>query len=156
MAGGKINESKLLKLFNKGISQAEIARQLGVSRAAVCIRLRELRGKTTRAVVVKRVQETLDRKIDAIGQLLDINERANRMLDEAESDPELRLKIMGEIRGQLKLQLEIFRTVFDLEAVQEFMDEVMAVIGQVEPEARNAIIKRLNERKSVRSALRFA
>jgi predicted transcriptional regulator len=156
MAGGKINESKLLKLFNKGVSQAEIARQLGVSRAAVCIRLRELRGKTTRAVVVKRVQETLDRKIDAIGQLLAINERANRMLNEAESDPELRLKIMGEIRGQLKLQLEIFRTIFDLEAVQEFMDEVMAVIGQVEPEARNAIIKRLNERKSVRSALRFA
>jgi hypothetical protein len=78
------------------------------------------------------------------------------MLNEAESDPELRLKIMGEIRGQLKLQLEIFRTIFDLEAVQEFMDEVMAVIGQVEPEARNAIIKRLNERKSVRSALRFA
>ena len=155
MAIEKINETKLLRLFNEGIPQAEIARQLGVTRAAVCIRLRELRVKTTRAIAVKRIQETVDKKIDAIEQLLAINEKANQMLNEAEEEPELRLKIMGEIRGQLKLQLDIFKTMFDLQAVQEFMDEVLTVIDQVEPEVKSEIIRRLNERKSVRSALRF-
>jgi hypothetical protein len=89
-------------------------------------------------------------------QLLEINARANQMLNDAEDDPELRLKIMCEIRGQLKLQLDIYQTLFDLQAVQEFMDETMDVIGKVAPGVRNEIIARLNERKSVRSALHWS
>ena len=155
MGREKIDDRELARLIDSGLTQAQVARRFGVSRAAVCQRLRELRGKTTRAIVSKKVLTVVDKKIDAIAQLLAINEKANQMLDEAENDPELRLKIMGEIRGQLRLQLEIYQTMFDLKAVQEFMDETMAVIGQVEPEIRREIIRRLNERKSIRSALHF-
>ena len=155
MGREKIDDRELARLIDSGLTQAQVARRFGVSRAAVCQRLRELRGKTTRAIVSKKVLTVVDKKIDAIAQLLAINEKANQMLDEAENDPELRLKIMGEIRGQLRLQLEIYQTMFDLKAVQEFMDETMAVIGQVEPEIRREIIRRLNERKSIRSVLHF-
>lgn len=156
MPVGKINDRKLLNMVNAGISQAEISRRFNVSPAAICIRLRQLRGKTTRAVVAKKVEAVVDKKINAIEQLLSINEMANQMLDEAASNPELRLKVMAEIRGQLKLQLEIFQAMFDLAAVQEFMDETLAVIAQVAPDKRNEIISRLNQRKSIRSALRFS
>ena len=46
-------------------------------------------------------------------------------------DPrELALKAMQEIRGQLKLQLEIFQALFDMQAVQQFQAEVLEVIGK--------------------------
>lgn len=152
----KLNDRKLLKMIDEGFSQAEAARRLKVSRQAVSKRLQELRGRTTRAVVVKKVERVVDQKIDAIKQLHEINARANQMLDEAEEDPELSLRVMAEIRGQLRLQLEIYQTLFDLQAVQQFMDETLDVIGKIAPEVRNEIINRLNRRKSVRSALHWA
>jgi CRP-like cAMP-binding protein len=157
MSSSKINDRGLLRLLDKvGLTQSEAARRLGVSRQAVSLRLAELRGKTTRAVVAKKVQAVVDKKINAIEQLIAINEKANLMLNEAESNPELRLKVMAEIRGQLKLQLEIYQALFDLQAVQEFMDETLAVIGHVAPEVRNEIISRLNQRKSIRSTLHWS
>ncbi len=69
-------------------------------------------------------------------------------------DPrELALKAMQEIRGQLKLQLEIFQALFDMRAVQQFQTEVLEVIGSVSTEARDEIIRRLTERNALRSAL---
>jgi len=45
-------------------------------------------------------------------------------------DPrELALKAMAEIRGQLCLQLDIFKTLNDLQAVAEFQKEVLTIIG---------------------------
>ena len=69
-------------------------------------------------------------------------------------DPrELALKAMQEIRGQLKLQLEIFQALFDMQAVQQFQAEVLEVIASVSTEARDEIIRRLTERNALRSAL---
>ncbi len=69
-------------------------------------------------------------------------------------DPrELALKAMQEIRGQLRLQLEIFQALFDMQAVQQFQAEVLEVIASVSTEARDEIIRRLTERNALRSAL---
>ena len=71
-------------------------------------------------------------------------------------DPrELALKAMAEIRGQLKLQLEIFQALFDLNAAQEFQNEVLEAIGEASSETRDAIINRLNQRRAIRSVVRF-
>ena len=72
-------------------------------------------------------------------------------------DPrELALKAMGEIRNQLKLQLEIFQALYDLKAVQEFQDEVLQAIGEVSPDVRRAIIHNLNQKRAIRSAVKFS
>jgi len=69
-------------------------------------------------------------------------------------DPrELALRAMAEIRGQLKLQLEIFQALYDMQAVQQFQAEVLEIIGSVDPEARDEIIRRLTERNALRSTL---
>jgi hypothetical protein len=69
-------------------------------------------------------------------------------------DPrELAFKAMQEIRGQLKLQLEIFQALYDMQAVQEFQAEVLEIIGNVSPEARDEIIRHLNEKNALRSNL---
>jgi hypothetical protein len=72
-------------------------------------------------------------------------------------DPrELALKAMAEIRGQLKLQLDIFQALYDLKAAQEFQEEVLSAIGEVSPDVRKQIIHKLNKRRAIRSAVRFA
>lgn len=69
-------------------------------------------------------------------------------------DPrELALKAMAEIRGQLGLQLDIFKTLYDVEAIAEFQKEVLSAIEEVSPDVRNAIIRRLKERHTLRGTL---
>ncbi len=71
-------------------------------------------------------------------------------------DPrELALKAMAEIRGQLKLQLEIFQSLYDMKAVQEFQKEVLEAIGRADKETRDAIIDSLNQKRAIRTAVRF-
>lgn len=72
-------------------------------------------------------------------------------------DPrELALKAMAEIRGQLKLQLEMFQALFSLQAAEEFQSTVLQVIGEVDPDVRSEIIHRLNKQRAIRSAVQFA
>ncbi len=53
-------------------------------------------------------------------------------------DPrELALKAMGEIRGQLALQLEIFKMLYDAAAVAEFQKEVLEAISDASPKPEN-------------------
>jgi len=71
-------------------------------------------------------------------------------------DPrELALKAMQEIRGQLGLQLEIFKTLYDLEAIAEFQAEVLSAIEEVSPDVRNNIINALRKRRTIRQAVSF-
>ena len=72
-------------------------------------------------------------------------------------DPrELALKAMAEIRGQLKLQLDIFQTLYDLTAVAEFQKEVLHAIGEADPETRKRIISALQARRAIRSTLELS
>jgi hypothetical protein len=69
-------------------------------------------------------------------------------------DPrELALKAMQEIRGQLALQLDISKTLYDIQAVAEFQKEVLTAIGEVDPNVRDRIIQRLKEGRSLRQSV---
>jgi len=69
-------------------------------------------------------------------------------------DPrELALKAMAEIRSQLSLQLEIFKCLYDVEAVADFQREVLDIIGEVDKSVRERIIQRLKEKRAIRSVI---
>ena len=69
-------------------------------------------------------------------------------------DPrELALKAMGEIRGQLSLQLDIFKTLYDVQAVADFQREVLEAIGEVEPNVRDRIIEKLKASRALRQSV---
>lgn len=71
-------------------------------------------------------------------------------------DPrELALKAMGEIRGQLGLQLEIFKALYDMAAVAEFQKEVLEAIKNASPEIRDQIVYNLQKRRAIRSTFEF-
>jgi hypothetical protein len=72
-------------------------------------------------------------------------------------DPrELAIKAMQEIRGQLNLQLDIFKTLYDMAAVAEFQKEVLEAIGNASPELRDQIVRNLQKGRVVRSTLEFS
>jgi predicted transcriptional regulator len=174
------------------MTPAQAAKELGVSRQAVSKLLINLRGKTTKVVATKKIEQVVERKIDALEQLGKINAYANELLDllmrwnrgDEEAlqilenqvkmvrvgqeggvewikeykfkDPrELALRAMAEIRGQLALQLEIFQALFSLQAAEEFQNTVLEVIREVDCGVRDKIIRRLNERRTIRQAVRF-
>jgi DNA transposition AAA+ family ATPase len=190
----KINIKELLGLIDsQGMTPAQAAKRLGVSRQAVSKLLIDLRGKTTKLVAVKKVEQVVEKKLDALEQLHKINSYANELLDllmrwnrgdegaiqilESQvrqvragagedvewvkeyrfKDPrELALRAMSEIRGQLGLQLEIFQALFSLQEAEAFQNTVLEVIGEVDVKIRDEIVRRLNQRRSVRQAVRFA
>jgi hypothetical protein len=71
-------------------------------------------------------------------------------------DPrELALKAMLEIRGQLNLQLDIYRTLYDLKAMKDFQEEVLQAIGEVAPDVRERIISGFQKRRAIHAAFDF-
>lgn len=69
-------------------------------------------------------------------------------------DPrELAIKAMAEIRGQLNLQLDVFKTLYDVEAIAEFQREVLNAIGEVSHETRDRIVQNLKKRRTLRTSI---
>ncbi len=63
-------------------------------------------------------------------------------------DPrELALKAMEAIKGQLQLQLEIFRTLYDMEAFKEFTEAFLRVMARRDPKARDEMIQELQKER---------
>ena len=152
----KINDNKMLKMVDQNYSQVKIAEFFGVSKQAVNKRLIQLKGRSTKVIVTKKVKKSIDDRLDSISQLKLINDEAIKLLNELEQEPALKLKVMSEIRGQLKLQIEIFQTLFSLQTAEEFQTAVLEAIGEASPDVRKNIINRLNVERSIRSAVKFS
>lgn len=155
MAERKIDRVKLNQMLNTGKAQKEIAQFFGVTEGAISKAKRELNISVVKNVALENAHRVVGKNLDAIEQLQKINTEANRLLDELEQTPELKLKVMAEIRGQLRLQLEIFQCLYDMKAVQEFQQEVLSAIGETAPEVRRAIVDKLNKKRAIRSAVKF-
>jgi len=65
-------------------------------------------------------------------------------------DPhEIALRAMAEIRNQLGLQLEIFKTLYDVETVKEFMQEIIDFLSEIDPKLREQFIEKVRNRRDL-------
>jgi hypothetical protein len=186
----KIDRVKLNQMLRLGKSQADVARAMKVSPAAISKAKKELNINVVKSVALENAHKVVDKNLDAVSQLQKINDYANELLDllmrwnrgeddalqilesqvrkvkvgkgeDAEivkqykfKDPrELSLKAMSEIRGQLNLQLDIFKTMYDMAAIAEFQKEVLTAIGEEAPNVRDRIIQRLKESRALRQSV---
>jgi predicted transcriptional regulator len=100
---------------------------------------------------------------EAALQVLENQVKTVRIGDEEQPVKEVRMKdpralavqVMAEIRGQLALQVEIFKTLFDMRAVEEFQAEVLQAIQEASPDVRAKIIRNLNQRRALSTAVSF-
>ena len=161
MARLKVPDGDLRSYLEAGHTQAQAARRFGVSEPAIHQRLKRMRRLTSRLVALERANDVLDEKLSATARL----ERVQRVIDEElgwavqEARREggdrmaladVILKLAGEIRQQLGLQLSISRTLVDLRIVKEFHETVVEAIREESPETARRIVARLKERRALR------
>jgi len=165
----KIDRVKLNQMLRAGKPQKEIAQKFGVSEGAISKAKQELRISVVKNLALESAHRVVDKSLNAVDQLQNINSTANELLETAMSiirgekppvkmkgDPrDVALKAMQEIRNQLRLQLDIFQSLYDMKAVQEFQHEVLSAIEEVSPDVRNRIVNRLSQRRAIRSAIKF-
>ena len=155
MANGQIDKLKLSQLLRSGKSGKDCAKVFGVTEGAISQARKELNIAVVKSVALETAHQVVDRNLNAVDQLLNINRKANTLLELAiqAEDHDTTLKAMREIRGQLELQLEIFKTLYDIQAVADFQREVLTAIGEVDSGVRNLIINRLKEGRALRQSV---
>ena len=154
----KIDEVKLSQLFRSGKSQRECAQVFSVTESAISHAKKKLNIAVIKSVSLENAHRVVDKNLNAVDQLQKINDQANKIINDLSessdrADRELILKACREVQNQLRLQLEIFQTLYDMKAVQSFQNEVLTAIGEVEPDVRNRIIQRLNEKHAIRRSI---
>jgi hypothetical protein len=155
MTQSKIDIVMLNQMLTSGKSVKACAKYFSVTSSAISQAKKNLSAAVVKNVALENAHRVVGKNLDAIDQLQKINREANLLLDELEQTPELNLKIMAEIRGQLRLQLDIFATLYDMKAVEEFQKEVLNTIGEASSEVRNEIVRRLGQKRAIRSAIKF-
>jgi hypothetical protein len=161
MAQTKVSDDALLAYMDAGHTQAYAARHFGVSEAAIHQRLKRLRRRTSQVVALEKAGEVVDQKLSATARLDHVQQVIGEELEwavqQARQDgadrtglADVILKLAGEVRQQLGLQLAISRTLVDLRVVKEFQETVLDAIAQESPETAHRIIARLKERRALR------
>ena len=161
MAATKVTDADLRAYLAAGHSQADAARHFGVSEPAIHQRLKRLRQLTSRVVALEKAGEVVEEKLTASARL----ERVQQVIDQelawavrkARQDGSDRavlvdviLKLAGEVRQQLGLQLAISRTLVDLQIMREFQQTVIEIIQAEAPETARRLVSRLKERRALR------
>jgi hypothetical protein len=162
----KISLIQLEQLVREGNGVSEIARKLKVTKGAISKRLKALNVAVAKDACLRAAPEILNRKLDAMGQLTRINTLIHKELDQIEEDlaaasatedrrklQDQKLKHVGEIRKQLMLLLDITATLYDMQAVAAFQQEVLQAIAAASPQIRDRIILNLQERRAIGSTL---
>ena len=161
----KIDDQVLYQmLVERGQTQSEVAAHFGVSEAAVSKRVKALNIQLTRHVALERAKEVADHGLNVVNQLQGINnviqdelhwatEAARKPGADRKGLQAVIIDLTGEVRKQLRFQLEVLRSLYDMRGVAEFQKEVLDAIGEASPEIREAIVRRLVERRALRSAL---
>jgi hypothetical protein len=66
---------------------------------------------------------------------------------------EIALKAMAEIREQIGLQTTIFKSLYDVQAIQEFRDEVLETLEKYDKGIRNKILEDLKEKRLLHASV---
>ena len=164
MGTAKLSDDGLRAYLDAGHSQAEAARYFQVSQPAIYQRLRRMRHLTSRVIALERANDVVEEKLSATARL----ERVQQVIDEelawavqeARRDggdrgalADVILKLAGEVRQQLGLQLSISRTLVDLRIVKEFHHTVIEAIREESPDTARRIVARLKERRALRPSI---
>ena len=150
MAITKIDPDALRAYLDDGHSQSDAATHFGVSESAISQRVRQLQIATSKVLTLERAADVIDRKLSATERL----GRAQQViLDQLDWAEQLIVKLSAEIRGQLRLEHDISRTLIDLRVVREFQRTVFETIAEESPDTARRILARLKNQQKLRRSV---
>ena len=161
----KIDPEKLQKLAEQGLSGRKMAEALGVSPPAISRNLRALGMARNQDLVLKAAEKVNRNKLNAMGRLTRAAELIEKELEHIQSSlskaegPERKelvqsqLAWIAEERKQITALVEVAKAFYSIEDVREFSRTVLQVLGEVDKEMRDEVVKRLRAARSARSVL---
>lgn len=147
MAERKLSDTDLRDYLRMGFSQQEIADLFRITPASVserCAKLETGAVAHSQAVAVKAVASVWDSRAAT-------EENYQRALANYETAKN-KTAAIGEIRAHIKMGLDIILDLYRVEQVQAFQDEVLAILDEYDDTARQRILDRIRERRSLRGA----
>jgi hypothetical protein len=161
MARTKVADTDLRTYLASGHTQADAARHFGVTESAIHQRLKKLRGLTSRVVALEHAGAVVGEQLSASARLERVQtvidgelawavEQAHRDGADRASLADVILKLAGEVRQQLGLQLAITRALVDMRVVREFQQTVIHVVREESPETARRIVAHLKARRALR------
>lgn len=167
MGQKKISIIQLEQLVREGNGVSQIAKKLNVTKGAVSKALKKLNVAISKDVTLRSAPQVVEKKLDAMSQLININELINSELSYIEENiktasakerkelQDQKLKHVAEVRKQLGLLLNIAQTFYSVEEIKRFQEIVIKAIGGVSPELRKKIIDALYQQRAIKSTLEF-
>jgi transposase len=158
----KIDDDIMVRMIQEGKSHTEVAKRFNVTKQAVQERFSKLKKKILMAVNADNAHRVVQKELNAMDQLQMINAKAIQLLDVAleapksdddkpnNYDPSLALKAMKEIRGQLKLQMDLFQSLYNVRSAAEFQQKVIELMEEVSPELKERFIRKLKAERTLR------
>jgi len=164
MARMRVDPAALQRFLDDGHSQAEAARQFGVSEPAISQRAKQARIATSKVVAFERAAEVVEQKLTAVQRLEHVQQMIDNQLAWAEEQAkqpganrvallDILVKLSAEVRAQLRLQHDITRSFFELRAVREFQQTVLQAISAESPETARRITSKLKELRALRESI---
>jgi hypothetical protein len=148
-------KDQIKELRLKGVGVNEIAREMKRSPSTISKVLRSL--KISKLITVAGTKRLMDNKLRAFEDLKKIHNRTMQMLDTLKTQTEadsgkngiLVLKACEGIRKDLELFLRLCEVLYNVEEVARWQSELMDVLGEMDPDARERFYRRLQERRPV-------
>jgi DNA-binding Lrp family transcriptional regulator len=148
----KLTDDELRDYLSKGIPQSQIAALYRVTPQAVSKRVKLLdKRSAVTAAAVSTAAEAVVSMWDTRAAAEENYQRCLMLLSECENPTE-RTRAIAEIRQHIQFGLQVIETLYTVQETKEFMNEVLDVIGQVDADARDTILRRLAEKRSLRAA----
>ena len=135
----------------KGKSVKEIAEALGCTVQNVYFHLRASGVYLKEGISTKHAVVIAEKQIQFADQLLKVAKEADDLLDilklKKDGDSQDRLiRVLAEIRQQVAIWHNIRKDLFSMQQVSEAFNEIIEVIGELAPDARAKIVKRLRQK----------
>ena len=158
-------------LIRAGKTTNDIAKQLKLSPGRISQIKKTLQVNTVKHIQIERAGQISEKHLDAAAQLAKINTAANQILDkildhidngtelppeyQRKDSMELAARYCQEIRAQLALQMDIYRSLYDIKVMADFQRAVLEAINEVAPEVKDRIVQKLKQARAIRPNLQL-
>ncbi len=175
----KLDWSLINKFLEEGKTPVEVAKELNVTVPAVRYVMKQKIKKNAivSTVTFEKGREILTRNLDTMTQLQEANQHTRDIRDLVvkaikgdknaitllnidsrfkRKDPlEIFIKANAQITEQLTFQAQIFKTLYTIQQINEYQEEVESVMEEMEPGMRAKFLKRLKEKQLMHSAIQW-